>query len=72
MHLTGFPDGDDGDRTEKEIWRYNYWEFSRIKDRYEASEWKIKIATQKKNCKQPKRKDITYKRMTIALIQTSH
>lgn len=68
MHLTGIPDGDDGEHMEKAIWRYNYWEFSRIKDIYEASEWKIQ--TQKKIVSDPK--DITYKRMTIALIQTSH
>lgn len=38
MHLIGIPDGDNGEHAGKTIWRYNFSEFSRIKDRYESPE----------------------------------
>lgn len=61
VHLTGVPDRDNGEHVGKAIWRYNFWEFSRIKDRYKSSEWKLQISTtqRKRNCQQTKRKDIT-------------
>lgn len=58
IYLIGIPDRDKGEHMGKAIWRYNFWEFSRIKDRYESSKWKLQNnSTEKNNCKQPKRKD---------------
>lgn len=63
MHLIGVPDRDDGEHMGEAIRRYNFWEFSRIVDRHESSEWKLQVTTQRKiNCKKHKKK--YYKRTT--------
>lgn len=61
-----------GKRVWEAIWRYNYWECSRIKGKHESSEENFKISTtwRKRSCKETKEKDFTYKRMTTRLIQT--
>lgn len=40
MYLIGIPDGENREHVGKAIWRYNFWEFSRIKDN-ESSELKL-------------------------------